>query len=326
MHGRVAFSLALAGASLTACVSGIPRCTTCAIDYTLAEYRSVAATYVPPRLEVTPTPTYEEARKAARFKMAAIRLPDTCLRREGGTNDSAAEASGVSRAKTTQTILSTDCGVWLAELERALTQSGFGVISWDALRQIEVTERISTYVAAKKLLADIVFIFNSLDVSPSNTGGTAGMKFRYFASNEKGQALEPRSFDDGNRAWFREAIKTRAGSALATGAVALASTLDSTAIDTGSGQAVWFFRRTVTQPLTSGGGMQFLFARTDATDPWAPTSPVLPKAPVRSPTFATEDAQDSSVGYSPDNQFAAEKLELIRAAAKDFVTKFQHGG
>jgi hypothetical protein len=321
---------ALAG---TGCTSGVPRCkappppaAVARAEYALMEYRAGGELGRPPKIEIQDTPTYRD--KRAGFGVAAIRLPDSC------EQESAASVGGLSAKDRTKTILATQCGVWLAELERALTSAKFRVISWDALRGMERQKSLSPYEAGKVLGADIVFVFNSLDASPVKAGASAGASFKYFVSDARGAKGPPLALDDQTRAMFKDFAKRAAGGdgGDAQQVVALSSSLDSTAIPTGlndakiGGESIWFYRRTVTLPIKTTKGMRFLFGRMPF-GAWQPAAPWVPPqmAVPQGPRLQTEDVTESQVSGSVDDAYAAERLELIRAAATDFVDKFRSG-
>jgi hypothetical protein len=322
---------ALLLSSLVGCSSGVPHCTPFVapppppapkVDYALVELRTGSEHGTSPQVEITQTDAYRAAH--ATFHAAAIRLPDSCLA------TTSAGATGVSREGQTQNILSTQCGVWLQELERALTQIGFKVFSWDALLGLERQKNISPYEAGHQLGAEVVFVFNSLDASPVQAGTQAKTSFKYFHSNAKGGRSAPLALDDGTRAQFRDFIKKTSGLDSAKGGVSLSCTLNSTAIVTGGtnpGESIWFYKRTVTIPVKSGGGARYLFAREEG-GPWTPAAPDLPKvapAVVQAPQASSEDIVESQTSAAKEDNYAAERDQLIHAAAADFVSKFQSG-
>lgn len=330
---------------------GLPNCRVSAVktadvEYVLAEYRiaSQAARTVP--AEVTDTPAYRVERP--NIKKVAIRFPDSC--HEAG----AAEVTGKSNAGGT-TIFKSRCGVWLGELERSLSGSGFIVYSSDAVHQLEKQGK-SAYVAAAELGADLVIQFNSLEATDVKAGGLAGTRFLYFKSNEKGEELGPLALPDATRSYFRTFIKQRMEPKGAEPVVALAAILDATAIlakpmgAAAAGESIWFYRRSLTKPLESAGSMRFLFARAPQPPPapgatvapgaggfgglagggfaggsapeWLVAAPDIP-APLQPPPppAASEDVSTSSSGDVVDH-FAVQRLALVRESAGDFVARF----
>jgi hypothetical protein len=331
----------LAAGSLMGCRTTLPDCRPAAVpEYALVEYRFGGELGRTPSVEVSQTPTYDQQR--TQFAVAAVRLPDSCL------NEGAARVSGV--ASQAQSILQTHCGPWLGEIERALVRAKFRVMSWDAVWKLEKQENLSTYNAAKELGAEIVFVFNSLEAADVTAGAIKTVSYKYFQSDSHGERGAPLPLDDAARAAFRSYVSTAVGGeAQARSVVALSSVLDVTAIMTGSGESIWFYRRAVVVPTVAQNGMRLLFARVRPGDDspgvcpsaenaaecealgrarqWLPTVPEIQAsvaAPV-APVLRTEDVSTSSVGPASD-PYASERLAIIRAGAEHFVSSFRTGG
>ncbi|GMV39196.1 MAG: hypothetical protein AMXMBFR64_09120 [Myxococcales bacterium] len=313
---------ALATASL-ACSQGLPRCVPpqppppeIKAEYVLVSF-SVGGEYAKaPADEVKATDTYDQGRGT--YKTAAIRLPDSCL------NETAGKVSGM--AAQSQTILQTQCGPWLGEIEKALVQANLKVMSWDALWKLEREKGISTYSAGAQLGADIIFVFNSLEAGDIRAGSSVAGTFKYFASDEAGAPLAPLPLDDVTRSQFqsfaRGVMQSRVGADQVT---ALSAIIDVTAVLPATGQSVWFFRRAQTFPISDTKGMNFLFGRYPGAQ-WAPVAPKVPvvAAPVTMPTYSAEDTVSSSVGAGAD-PYQSQRLELIRSGADAFVAAFRGG-
>jgi hypothetical protein len=287
------------------------------VEYALAEAQSAYTAGKKSSVEISDTPTYRDARQT--LATAAIRLPDSCL------NDSAATVRGDAQV---QTIAQTQCGVWLSELEKALVHARFRVVSWDALHGLEQSKRLPAYEAAKELGADVLFLFNSLEVSEVQPGSESVSRIEYFRSDERGGKGVPFAMTDYERSALREVVKGKmkiASQASVGKAVALSSTLDSTAVTTSSGESMWFYRNTAAEPLIDSSGQAFLFARYQgrwflahrATD----AQPLL--APV-APTVSAVDVDEQSTASTKD-PYAVQRLSLVRAVAQDFVGRFRDG-
>ena len=293
------------------------------VAWALVEYRTGAESGRAPKVEISKTKAYDDFRTAklggASPLPVGIRLPEQCL------NEAVSQVSGVTKGD--KTIFQTTCGVWLAEIERALARTNFRVISWDVLHKREKQKGLSTYEAAKELGAEVVFVFNTLETGELKAGGKVGTTFKYFASDHLGQRGQPLALDDATRAQMRDyAAKSAGGAPTAARVVALSATLDSTAIVTSTGESFWFYRRTVTIPTEATSGMRFLFARTPMS-PWQPARPYIPQVmpTVARPNVATEDVSASEIIAEASDPFAAEKLQLVREGAADFVRSFREG-
>ncbi|HEX7603209.1 MAG TPA: hypothetical protein VF316_16440 [Polyangiaceae bacterium] len=286
-------------------------------EYALVVYRTGGeGALAPPKVEISGTPSYDTRR--GQLTSAAIRLPDTCL------NQGASQGSGVAHA--TESVLQTQCGFFLAEIERALAKQGFRVVSWDALCQLEHQKNLSTYDAARELKADVVFVFNSLEAGLTKAGSKTGVSFKYFHSDARGKRGSALALDDGTRQSFRDFAIKNAG-AINKGAVsALSATLDTTAVLTDSGESIWFYRRTMTRPTKAASGVKLLFGRAGGLGTWQPARPIdtqIAANPIS--RLSTEDVSETQVDAQNDDPDKAEKLELIRMNAEDFVVSFRSG-
>jgi len=298
-------------------------CTAPQYDYLLIEALQGAALSSKPHIEVSLTPAYGDSRLAT--ATAAIRLPDACL------NESAAQVTG--DARNTQTIATTQCGVWLAELEKALVGAQFRVVSWDSLKGLERSKNLPAYEAAKALGADVLFLFNSIEAANVLPGGKTGSRMRYFHSNAQGERHEPYPMTDQERAPLRASIEqimdqlaTPIGAdKTSTQVSALSATLDATAILTTSGESIWFYRNRTVKPLNAMVGRQFLLVRDGGT--WQYTKPEIAELVplVTAPqTLSAEDSSQTVVGATRD-PYAVERLDLMRTVAHDFVDRYRTG-
>jgi hypothetical protein len=294
---------------LTSC-AGVPPCC-----YVMLEYRAGAEYGLhTPRLAVKPTPTYLEKRRV--WNTVAVRLPEYCLQ------ESAAQASG--NARNPDKIFQSECGVYMAEVERALAERGLKVVSWNALNQLEQRKHISTYEAAQELGADIVFMFNSLETSRIKAGEIAGATLRFYESDEEGSKGSPVKLEDKDRGFFKSFLKERMGTIDPEERVsALSATLDTTAVLIGPGnEAVWFYQNIQTEPVKTLTARKILFAQRRQNF-W----PVAPRfetqAEIPKDTAQSEEIMQSQRAPRPEDEYAKERLELMRKVVTDFVGKFR---
>jgi type IV secretory pathway TrbL component len=75
--------------------------------------------------------------------------------------------------------------------------------------------------------------------------------------------------------------------------------------------------------------MRFLFANDDRpylAGTWVPARPIIPEVKFDAgPRFASEDASASEVLAQANDAFAAQRLQLVREGAADFVQSFRSG-
>ncbi len=328
----LAMCLSVAAASVTACTPTVLPCRTTVaapapqLAYVRVDYQGQRATGGESPAEITDTPAYRQSLPT--YKTVALRVPNTCL------TDTAARATG--SATTGRLILTTSCGIWLKELESALSNAGYRVISWDALHRAESAGDMSTYSAAAKLGADVVFLINSLESNPTTLKDAGKMKLSFAQSNAAGDNLGPIGLDDQRLEWLKQYVTTRTDPTKrqADGVAAYAATLDLTAIAATGGESMWFYRRSLTRRAEEverrAERMSFLFAHHPGRTEWWPVlpsslaTPALPEIPAQ-PVLRTELEVGTDVTGGPADENRAMELELVRIIVKDFVVKFKAG-
>jgi hypothetical protein len=283
------------------------------LTYALVEGRFDSSLGKKNSVEISDTPSYGAVRTSA--TSAVIRLPDSCL------DETAAQVSG--RSDSGNTILTTKCGVWLKELEQALTRAQFRVISWDALRGLERSQNLPSYQAAQQLGADVLFMFNSLEVSDVAPGSETANRIEYFTSNARGDKGDPFPLPQSERLVLKTAVKQKLG-VHTTDVTALSSTLDCTAIVTKNGESVWFYRNTGIKPLVRHAGMAFLFVKHEERWHFAPSAELGPVNLVPTVELSAVDVEEDKRAQTTD-PYQTYKLELVRTVANDFVERFRSG-
>jgi hypothetical protein len=317
--------LAALGASLASCCVRPPPPQTInpRFNYVLVEFSATAQRGAPTPAEVRETPSYRQAQSSIRS--VAIRLPEHCATITAAVATGAAGGDR-SNGRSTDEILTTACGLWLSELERGFSRH-YRVISWDALRRLETSTQTSTYQAAQRLGADVVFVINSLEANPSTLGASGSQSLSYFSSDEFGNRRGALPLTASTRAFFRGQVMQRAPTVSPDSVVALTATLDTTAIITTSGESAWFFRRAVVEPVARRElGMQFLFKGSGQL--WRP---VLPQsaggeaitAATEQETLSATDTVTTVQAGQTGNQYAAERLALIRSVVEELVVRFR---
>ncbi|MDQ3265976.1 MAG: hypothetical protein M3Y59_20375 [Myxococcota bacterium] len=286
-------------------------------QFILVEARTGQTSGIAPQVDVVSTPAHDALRKTV--KTVALKAPDTCQ------NETAASATG--SANTSQTVMGTNCGVWASEFERVLSSAGYRVISWSALLLAERQNKLSTYVAAKQLGAELVFNVNSLDFHPRNrAGASSAASFRYFDSDRAGNRKAPLKLPSEQRRLLSGAAAQFLTSGPANEVVALGATLDLTVVHAETGQAVWFYRHVLTKPIQSADGRRFLFARPLNTSEFTPVRPDLPQLKAQMDSdLSSEDSYQSERSATADNVLNAVRLDLIRTVTRDSVQRFQEG-
>jgi hypothetical protein len=312
----------------------------CEKRHLIVEY-SAGATTVSAPAEVTRTPTYLS--QFASIRAVAIRLPDQCQ------NQTASQVNGM--ATNSQVIMGSNCGVWLSELERSLTQAGFRVITW-----VRENENRADNIAevARQIGADAVFMVNSLDTTRMLPGVAAGSRISYFESNPQGDRLQPAELPTVQRDYLRCLVWQRSGYAIdpsewrrlvgrdcaytseaaddrdaISDVIGVASSLNVTAVHAGSGESIWFYNRRLVQQLRSSRNLRFLVRGrgTEQAAYWRPVEPIRASGPQVAVDRSRSDEQRTALdAEAPQDRIRAVELELVRSIVGDFVVRFRNGG
>lgn len=270
--------------------------------------------------EVNPAPSF--ATERLRVRSVTFRIPDRCVTRMAEENGRWLIAA---RA---------EC-LWLVRsLERAVDRAGYRVIAWDALKRVEKRKGVATFMAARHLGADVVFVLNALSLGLDDASPGSGRSLDYFASNPDGEKLSLLPLPARSRERMRELVLERAGGGKPA---TLNAALDATAILTTTGDSIWTYRRTSSRPLVALGGLRFLLRGRDIY--WRP---VVPQSLVRASKAAprpddrssrdvinevTPAANAAAATAAPAKGDRSQRLlrllaELANASATDFADRF----
>ena len=207
--------------------------------YLIVDSRLVGGTHAAEPAEVTPTPAYSQMLKGLR--KVALSAPDSCA------EQTAAGASGM--ASPSGTILQTECGVEMSELERALTKAGYQVASWNAIKNMVSHENITPVAASSRLGARVLFQINSLEKSIIRTGQDARWERNFFLSDKLGTRLGGATVDDRIATSLEELVRPDEANIL--GEKLLSATINASAVDVETGQAIWFYQGTKAEEESS---------------------------------------------------------------------------
>ncbi len=315
---------------ISGCSRGLPTCRVvekASAEYFRVDYRVRAENGIVPRAEVRAAGRFEALRNTWTEGTAAIRLPDKCRQESAGSGTGAMGQGGGAE------IMATTCGFWLAELERALVKAKYKVVSWNALNQVERTRNVPTYVAARDLGADLVFLINSLEDAPSALGSAYSESFRFFDSNEDGAKKAPRELDDDERAKLKGFVRDRTN-VLRNGKniIGIKAILDMTAVDTKTGEAVWFYLKQEAKPVPSALDRRFLFAKYHDSPQWWPVLPTSLQSETGNAVgkegghHASSDEESGESMPAPEDAYKAERNELVRSVVDDFMNRFRGQG
>jgi len=287
--------------------------------------RAVLKGDLPPLHHATPAWTNQRGT----YKTVAFRTPDWC------NNESYGKASG--QGPGTGVLLYSACSTYVAELERAMAQGGYKVVSWDALRTKEGISDAAAYEKAKQLGVDIVFVIHSMELTKRILGTITELNYNYFEKYEELglQPDETKSKTGYSKVklglYEREYIKRFVRQVLSTSlstpetGTDLMSVLDIAAISPSSGQIVWFYNKTFTGVPDADKELKhnFIFQRTDlGLTPYVKDVPNLHSSSSKPDNKAYSDTESLGTLTAIADPDRAAALDLIRKAATDFVTEF----
>ena len=310
MHQNVMRAIALAsvaagGAMLYGCASGP------SYEYYKVNSRFVSSAQGQQAPEVIATPSYNQF--AGKAVTVAVRAPDSCV------NNTASQATGDAAA--TGTILQTNCGVEMGEIERALTRAGYNVISWNILQR-ELARNASANEVASTLGAQVLFQVNSLEKSRKTLGQDARWERTYFRSDAAGLMAQPLPLTEEQRGQISRTylapIEAKAN------VRAYAVTLDAAAIWVPTGQSLWYYRWTrAREPsgVAAGYDLRLRCYYGYGFNSCEPIQATLPQGPNGTVTAAGESVAISA-SERPEDVERAIYAELSKEVINDFVDSF----
>ena len=220
---------ALALAALTVFTSGCS-----STSYFLVSSQYVSSTQAQQAPEVIATDAYR-SNATSTDTVVAVRAPDSC------SNNTADQASGGAASKGT--IMLTNCGVEMGEIERSLARSGYRVISWMILaRELKGTKTAVEVAAA--MGADVLFQINSLERSQKALGQDARWERKFYKSDTEAKPLAALPLSDQDRSTIRNAYLADREKQFSETSRTWAVTLDASAVWVKTGQSIWYYRWT----------------------------------------------------------------------------------
>ena len=268
--------------------------------------------------EVTKTPRYSNI--VSQINSVALSAPSSCA------NQSAASATG--SAANTGDIVKTLCGVEMAEIERALVRQGFTVYSWNMVNNAIIANRHEGAAAvAKRLGAQVLFQVNSLERVIMTPGRDARIEHNFQNSNASGESLSPLKLDEQqinkiNAIIVADELK-RLPSAKRLGAM-----LDINAVDSATGQTIWFYRWSKHEDSSKSVFAKYLLQCWDYWGPWCRIEKGQIPEP-ESPKKGSEKLSTEVATFTTDPRPASEQdviyFELLRDVTVDFVKRFSSG-
>jgi len=266
--------------------------------------------------EVTKTPRYSKI--VSQVNSVALSAPSSCA------NQSASSATG--SAANTGDVVKTRCGVEMAEIERALVRQGFTVYSWNMVNNAFIANKTEDVTkVAKKLGAQVLFQVNSLERVIMTPGRDALIEHNFQNSNKSGESLSPLKLDEQQINKINAIIGADELKRLPS-AKRLGAMLDINAVDSETGQTIWFYRWSKHEDNSKNIFARYLLQCWDSWGPWC----MIQEEQVQdSPKNVPEKSSQVVATYSTDARPASEQdviyFELLRDVTADFVKRFSSG-
>jgi len=283
-------------------------------DFMLVKSSYTAAAQPQVKAQITSTEGYRSL--AGQAKTVTIRAPDKC------SNTTANNASGAASASAS--VIASDCGVYMAEIERALTKANYRVISWNILARELARPNVSPIEVAKSLGADILFEINSLEEGEMTLGKDARREYNYYKSDKTAKVGKAWELDETGRATIRtnRALVTRIRQENEKFRP-LQVTLDASAVWASTGQSLWYYQWTrADDPKDTAAEFTLLMACMNGELAYcAPVAPETTSSSKKETKAAGESVAESE-GLKPEDARRAIYSKLRADIVRDFVTSF----
>jgi hypothetical protein len=274
------------------------------------ESNFVAAAQAQSQPDIIATDDYRRLNKTN--LAVAVKAPDQC------TSYTTDQRTG--QAAAGETILKTDCGLEMGEIERALARTGYRVISWTAFnQQIETGKNIIK--AAQELGADVVFQINSLENSIKSLGQDARWERAYYRSDWMGNTVAPMDLGSTTRNDFATRFLVPLESQYNTRTYNV--TIDAVAISVMNGQSIWYYRWAKASDLGQQENRFVAYVQCDNALPYEYCSRYTPPRTQQADTNrAAGDTIGVSQGERPEDIAKAMYAELYNEVVSNLVSSF----
>lgn len=282
----------------------------CSSKYVLVETR-LASISNPSAAEVTETAQYHKI--LPKITHVAVQAPDRC------ENRGIAEVTGTARKR--DSVASTNCGIQMAELERALSRAGYAVISWKSLENMVQADHVTPISAARNLGAQILFQINSMERVDSQSTIDSGLYRIYHKSNQDGAILGQADLSMDTRPEILKLIEPHEKKWIQNGRN-IGATLDMNAVYVASGQTVWFYRWVNPKNVVSSNSAILVYAHGDS--PWelGARQPNAAEQMREQMLMASSEPSNTSIMGTSTGSIDTLYFELLRETVLNCVKRF----
>ncbi|MCK4840989.1 MAG: hypothetical protein KAT04_03790 [Methylococcales bacterium] len=251
------------------------------------------------------------------IKTIVIQAPDRCI------DETKSQKDGI---KAESTILKTNCGIEMAEIERGWAKFGYEVLSWKVLKQTQQQEQtrngfaLSAREAAKKLGADAILLVNSTERGYVKSGSDARWDRRYFVSDKRGNKRNPAYV---NKTIERQFIRLLGGrERQLSSSSRLSVTINASVILVSTGQAVWFYEWTHAEKKQAEVKDELHVV---CKKGYCRLAPKMRDGRRKATRLSSGNSSALSTQRKPQNQRSATHTRLMKEVISDMVRKFSSG-
>ncbi|NOR70394.1 MAG: hypothetical protein GQ532_12000 [Methylomarinum sp.] len=258
--------------------------------------------------EVVSTPNYK--RILSSIKTVAVQAPDYCI------DETKTQKDG-TRAEST--ILKTECGIEMGEIERGWAKFGYEVLSWKVLIHTQKSFNLSPREAAKKLGADAILLVNSTERGEVHAGADARWERRYFESNKHGNQAGSAYVDSMKERQFIRLLGGQERKLFSKSRLSV--TINTSVVLVSTGKAVWFYEWThAEKKQVQTKGNLHVICEKDYCRP----APKLVDSQ-RATHLSSGNSEALSTQKTPHSQRRAIHTRLMKEVINDMVNKFSSG-
>lgn len=261
--------------------------------------------------KATPTSSIPEVTETNQFKKIigginriAYKPPDFCK------SESAGQATG--KVSSANEIMSTSCGVWLAELEKAFAKRNYDVVSWKSID--------TGYENAKNSGVRILLLINSLEHGISTARQEEKIEWNFYESDDIGTQGAPLAV---NTNWQKSIISQTPKGAYVP-EKHLSAVLDVTAVDLQTNQSIWFFRQALTKKVKDEQQWEGLFYCYKNDQCYKPVSGAEPQKD-QDADMAKKVEIIKEKGNPEEYSYKHETYQLVKEIVENLVNEFNAG-
>jgi hypothetical protein len=218
----------------------------------------------------------------------------------------------------------------MSEIERALVLQGFTVYSWNLVNNLIIANKTNTTAVAKQLGAQVLFQVNSLERVNITPERDVRIERSFFGSNTFGESLNPLKLDE-QRINEIKAVTVADEQKQLELTKYLGAMLDINAVDSETGQTIWFYRWSKHEDTSKITFASFLLQCWDnwgcrqEVEPSRDSQQNLPEKRDTKPEKNSTEVETFSAGARSASVQDVIYFNLLRDVTADFAKRFASG-